>query len=93
MTTDLTPPGLLKSIMTLWPIVLLLVGGAAVVGEARYRLGHLETKVHESEKTQSSRYDATNRELRKMNNELRIGLGKVQLSIARICIRLDVECE
>jgi len=92
-TADITPPSAIKAIMTLWPLVLLLITGAAVVGEARYRLGHLETKVHEGERTQENRYDSTNRELRKMNHELRTGLGKVQLSMARICIKLDVECE
>ena len=93
MTSEVSPSGLLRSVTTLWPVVVLLVGGAAVVGEARYRLNDLEAKVVGQERTQAQRYEATNQELRKMNNELRIGLGKVQLGMARICIKLDVECD
>ena len=92
-TADIDRPGPFKAFVTLWPLVVLLVTGAAVVGEARYRLGHLEIKVHDGAKTQIRRADATSRELRKLNDELRTGLGRVQLSMARICIKLDVECD
>ena len=91
-TADL-PPSPLMRFMAFWPVIVLLVGGAAVVGEARYRLSDLETKVKSGEKQQQVRYETINKELKSMNNELRNGLGRVQLSMARICIKLDVACD
>jgi len=91
-TADL-PPSPLVRFMAFWPVIVLLVGGAAVVGEARYRLSHLEGEVHQNEQQQEVRYEAMAKELQSMNNELRNGLGRVQLSMARICIKLDVECD
>jgi hypothetical protein len=83
----------LKSIITYWPLVMLLVGGAAAVGEARYRLGRLEGDVTAKSQRHELRSQRTNEEIRRMNEELRIGLGKVQLSQARICAKLDVRCD
>ena len=85
-------PGI-KQTLQLWPFVMALVIGAGVTAEARYRLSALEQREERNETQQEARYDETNRELRKMNTELRTGLGKVQLSMARICIKLDVQCE
>jgi len=86
------PPGI-KQTLQLWPLVLFLLAGAGAVAEARYRLAALEGRVERSESQQEARYDSTNKALHTMNDELRTGLGKVQLSMARICIKLDVECD
>jgi hypothetical protein len=85
-------PGI-KQVLQVWPLVVFLVAVSGVIAEARYRLSALEGRVEQSRAQQEQRYDTTNKELRKMNNELRMGLGRVQLSMARICIKLDVECD
>jgi len=70
------------------------------VSEARYRLADLENKFVQLEKRSDDRFNTISaemkedrRELKKLNSELRVGLGKVQLSMAKICAKLDVECD
>lgn len=92
MNTTSIAPGI-KQVLAVWPLVLFLIAGAAVVGEARYRLASLEDRVKRNETQGEQRNTETNASLRRMNDELRTGLGKVQLGMARICIKLDVECD
>lgn len=89
-----------KTLVTYWPLILALVFGAGIVGEARYRLSDLESKFVQLEKRSDERFSAITaemkedrKELKKLNQELRVGLGKMQLSMARICVKLDVECD
>ena len=89
-----------KTLVTYWPLILALVFGAGIVGDARYRLSDLETKFIQLEKRSDDRFNTLTaemkedrKELKKLNRELRVGLGKMQLSMARICVKLDVECD
>jgi len=98
-----TPPSsynAFKTLVTYWPLIVALVIGAGTISEARYRLTNLESKLIQLEKRSDDRFAAIyaelkedRRELKKLNRELRVGLGKVQLSMARICVKLNVECD
>ena len=102
MASPSIPPGsnAFKTLVTYWPLILALVFGAGILSEARYRLTDLESKFVQLEKRSDERFSAITaemkedrKELKKLNQELRVGLGKMQLSMARICVKLDVECD
>ena len=89
-----------KVLVTYWPLLVALFIGAGIVSEARYRLADLENKFIQLEKRSDDRFNTITaerkedrRELKKLNSERRVGLGKVQLSMAKICAKLDVECD
>ena len=91
MSTSIAPG--IKQIVGVWPLILFLIASAGIVGEARYRLAALEDRVARNEAQNAQRMTETSASLRRMNDELRTGLGKVQLGMARICIKLNVECD
>ena len=89
-----------KTLVTYWPLLVALIIGAGILSEARYRLADVENKFIQLEKRSEDRFNTISvemkedrRELKKLNSELRVGLGKVQLSMAKICAKLDVECD
>ena len=89
-----------RTLVTYWPLILALVFGAGILSEARYRLSDLESKFVQLEKRSDDRFNTLTAEmkedrleLKKLNRELRVGLGKMQLSMARICVKLNVECD
>ena len=93
-------PNAFTTLVNYWPLIVALVVGAGIIGESRYRLASLESKIVHFEKHNDDRFGALaqeskddRRELMKLNRELRNSLGKMQLSMARICTKLDVECD
>jgi len=100
ITTDIPHPNAFEVLVKFWPLIVALVVTAAIIGESRYRLASLESKIVHFEKHNDDRFNAIaqeskddRRELMKLNRELRNSLGKMQLSMARICTKLDVECD
>ena len=99
LTADIPQPNAFDILIRFWPLIVALVLGAGILGESRYRLSNLESKIVHLEKHSNDKFSELaqelkdeRRELMKVNRELRIGLGKMQLSMARICAKLDVEC-
>ena len=83
-----------------WPLIVALVMCAGILGESRFRLSSLESKLVQNEQRNEARFHGVSEELKehnakraKLNHELVMGLGRVQLSLARICAKLDVACE
>ena len=99
MSETPAPPNAFQLLRSYWPLIAALVIGAGGMWEGRYRLEALEAKVSVIEKQNNDRFDTLTKErkearieMQKMNRELRDGLGRVQLSMARICTKLDVDC-
>ena len=99
LTADIPQPNAFEVLVKFWPLIVALVLTAAIIGESRYRLASLESKIVHLEKHSDDKFGALareskddRRELMKLNRELRNSLGKMQLSVARICAKLDVEC-
>lgn len=99
LTADIPQPNAFEILIRFWPLIVALVLGAGILGESRYRLASLESKIVQLERSSNDRFGALaqeskddRRELMKLNRELRNSLGKMQLSVARICAKLDVEC-
>jgi len=100
LTQDIPSTNAFVILVRFWPLIIALIMAAGILGESRYRLSDLESKFIQLEKRSDDRFSAITeemkedrKELKKLNRELRVGLGKVQLSMARICVKLNVECD
>ena len=82
LTADIPHPNAFEVLVKFWPLIVALVLTAAIIGESRYRLASLESKIVHLEKHSDEKFGALaqeskddRRELMKLNRELRNKAG------------------
>ena len=102
MAQDVTDPG--TKLQRWWPIIVALLLGAVAVGRSEIEVAYTKERVSRLEAAAASyaRQEEVDRLDRgiatqvrtgnELDREMRNAIGKLQLNIARICVKVGADC-